>query len=132
MLFKTLAVFLDIIPELSNKQENALRMSRNAVICLLDYIILLPKLISSEYHLPFQLSYLYLIVCLCLIVCVVATGVVNLPMPPLCSAFRITVDSHYPLAGQALCIMSTRWPYRRFLGLRNLGFSAATIQFCIS
>jgi len=59
---------------------------------------------------------------------------VNLAMPPLCSAFQITVDSHYSLAGQALlvCIMSTRWPYRRFPGLRNLGFSVATIQFCIS
>jgi hypothetical protein len=57
----------------------------------------------------------------------VATGVVNLPMPPLCSAFRIAVGFHYSLAGQALCIMSTRWPYRRFLGLRNLGLSAATI-----
>jgi len=62
----------------------------------------------------------------------VATGVVNLPMPPLYNAFRITVDSHYSLAGQSLCIMSTRWPYRRFPGLRNLGFSAATFQFCIS
>ena len=36
---------------------------------------------------------------------VVATGVVDLPMPPLFSAFRITVESHYSLAGQALCIM---------------------------
>jgi len=62
----------------------------------------------------------------------VVTWVVNLPMPPFCSAFPITVESHYSLAGQALCIMNTRWPYRHFLDLRNLGFSAATIQFCIS
>jgi len=63
---------------------------------------------------------------------VVATRVVNLPMPPLYSAFRITVESHYSLPGQELRVMSKRWPYRRFPGLRNLGFSAATIQFCIS
>jgi len=56
-------------------------------------------------------------------------GVVNLPMPPLCSAFRITVESHYSLAGQALCVKSTRWPYRRYLGLCNLGFSLPPISY---
>jgi len=47
--FQILAVFLEIIPELSNKQSKALRMSRHAVISLLVNIILLPKIISSEY-----------------------------------------------------------------------------------
>jgi len=60
---------------------------------------------------------------------VVSTGVVKLPMPPLCSAFRISVESHYSLAGQALFIMTTQWPYRRFLGLRNLGFSLPPFSF---
>ena len=63
---------------------------------------------------------------------VVATGVVNLPMSPLCNTFRIIVDSHYSLAGQALLYYDTRWHHRCFLGLCNLGFSATTIQFCIS
>jgi len=37
---------------------------------------------------------------------VVATWIVNLPMPPRFSAFRIKVDSHYSLALQTLLFLS--------------------------
>jgi len=57
LLFRIFAIFFEIIPELSNKQANPLIMSGHAVISLFVNIILLPKLISSEYHLPFHFSH---------------------------------------------------------------------------
>jgi len=60
---------------------------------------------------------------------VVATGVVNLPMSPLCNTFRIIVDSHYSLAGQALCIMRPWWPYFLRLGFAISYFSLPPFRF---
>jgi hypothetical protein len=56
--FLKYSLFLSrLYPNLANKQSNALRILRHAVIFLLVNIILLAKFISSEYYIPFHFSY---------------------------------------------------------------------------